>query len=100
MALVVGAVVLAPAGALAESGQLLHPEVLGTGLAVAVLSSAISYSLELAALRRLPAAMFGVLMSLAPAMAALASFVVLGETLHPRELAAILLVSLASAGRR
>lgn len=98
VALVVGAVVLAPAGALAEGGRLLHPGVLGTGLAVATLSSAVPYSLELAALRRLPAAVFGVLMSLEPAMAALAGFVVLGERLHPRELVAILLVSLASAG--
>ena len=50
---------------------------------MAILSSAIPYSLELEALRRLPEAVFGVLMSLEPAMAALAGFVVLGQDLAP-----------------
>jgi inner membrane transporter RhtA len=65
---------------------------------VAVLSSAVPYSLELEALRRMPAGVFGVLMSLEPAVAALAGFVVLGEDLAARELIAILLVVAASAG--
>src|SRR5664280_1371274 len=77
---------------------LLHPRVLAIGFAVAVLSSAVPYSLELTALRRLPASVFGVLMSLEPAMAALAGFVVLGESLRVRQLAAIGCVSVASAG--
>ena len=63
-----------------------------------MLSSAIPYSLELESLRRLPEAVFGVLMSLEPAMAALAGFVVLGQDLRTRELVAILLVVAASAG--
>ena len=65
---------------------------------VAVLSSAIPYSLELEALRRLPTGVFGVLMSLEPAVAALAGLVVLGEVLHAREWVAIALVVAASAG--
>jgi inner membrane transporter RhtA len=65
---------------------------------VGVLSSAIPYTLELEALRRLPVGVFGVLMSLEPGVAALAGFVVLGEELATRELAAILLVVAASAG--
>ena len=56
------------------------------------------YSLELEALRRLPAAVFGVLMSLEPAVAALAGFVVLGAGLGARELVAIAMVVVASAG--
>ena len=71
---------------------------LAIGLGVAILSSAIPYSLEFEALRRLPAGVFGVLMSLEPAMAALAGFVVLGEVLDARELTAIGLVVVASAG--
>ncbi len=71
---------------------------LGIGLGVAILSSAIPYSLEFEALRRLPAGVFGVLMSLEPAMAALAGFVILGEVLGARELTAIGLVVVASAG--
>jgi len=63
-----------------------------------MLSSAIPYSLELEALRRLPAHVFGVLMSLEPGMAALAGFVVLGEVLGLREAVAIGLVVTASAG--
>ena len=68
------------------------------GGGVAMLSSAIPYSLELEALRRLPAHVFGVLMSLEPGMAALAGFVVLGEVLGLREVVAIGLVVAASAG--
>ena len=72
--------------------------VLAVGFAVAMLSSAIPYTLELEALRRLPAGVFGVLMSLEPALAATAGFIVLGEDLAAREVVAILLVVAASAG--
>ena len=58
------------------------------------------YSLELEALRRLPEAVFGVLMSLEPAVAALAGFVVLDQALGARELVAIAMVVVASAGAR
>ena len=71
---------------------------LAIGAGVAVLSSAIPYSLELEALRRLPTGMFGVLMSMEPAVAALSGLVVLGQVLHAREWVAIALVVAASAG--
>ena len=98
IALVLAGLLLVPVGAAEGGTELLDPAVLGVGLVVAMLSSAIPYSLELEALRRLPARVFGVLMSLEPAMAALAGFVVLGEVLDARELGGIGLVAAASAG--
>jgi inner membrane transporter RhtA len=98
LAMVVATVLLAPVGVADAGGALLEPGVLGIGAAVAMLSSAIPYSLELEALRKLPAGVFGVLMSLDPAVAALAGYVVLGEILGAREHAAIGLVVVASAG--
>jgi inner membrane transporter RhtA len=68
------------------------------GFGVAMLSSAVPYSLELEALRFLPVRVFGVLMSLEPVAAALMGFIVLGETLNLRAIMAILLVSVAAAG--
>ena len=65
---------------------------------MAILSSAIPYTLEMEALRRMPAGVFGVMMSIEPAVAALAGFIVLDEGLATRELVAILLVVAASAG--
>jgi inner membrane transporter RhtA len=98
LAMVAASAPLAPVGIADGGGSLLEPEVLSLGLAVAMLSSAIPYSLELEALRRLPAGVFGVLMSLEPAVAALAGYVVLGELLGVREVAAIAFVVAASAG--
>ncbi len=67
-----------------------------TGLGVAVLSSVLPYSLELLALRRLSAKVFGILLSLEPAVAALAGLVVLGQRLDPVQLGGVVLVVLAS----
>jgi inner membrane transporter RhtA len=63
-----------------------------------LLSCAIPYSFENEALRRIATNVFGVLMSLEPAMAALAGFIVLGQSLSARECAGIALVIVASAG--
>jgi inner membrane transporter RhtA len=83
----------------AEAGtDLLAPEILALGLCVAVLSSVIPYSLETVALRRMPAHLFGVLMSLEPVVAAIAGLVVLGQHLGPTDLVAIGLVVAASIG--
>ena len=98
LAMVVATVPLAPVGVAAAGEELLVPWILAAGAAVGILSSAIPYALELEALRRLPVGVFGVLMSLEPAVAALAGFVVLGERLAAREVVAILLVVAASAG--
>jgi inner membrane transporter RhtA len=89
---------LGPGLAEAGPGALVAPGALAVGAAVALLSSVIPYSLESESLRRLPANVFGVLMSLEPAVAALAGFVVLGQRLGLRELIAIALVICASAG--
>ena len=98
IALAVGSVLLVPAGIVEGGGALLRPGVLGGGLAVAVLSSVIPYSFELTALRRVRAATFGLLMSLEPAVAALAGVLVLGQRLRPSTLAALVMVVAASAG--
>jgi inner membrane transporter RhtA len=98
LAMVAAAAMLAPVGVADAGGELLVPGVLAVGLAVAILSSAIPYSLEMEALRRMPVGVFGVMMSTEPAVAALAGFIVLDEGLATRELVAILLVVAASAG--
>ena len=98
IAMAVGALAIAPFGIASAGDALLHPELLGAILAVALASSVLPYSLELEALRRVPAAVFGVLMSLEPAVAALAGFVVLGQDLAARDWLAIGLVVVASAG--
>jgi inner membrane transporter RhtA len=95
----VAAMLIPIAPGIADGGSaLLRPGLLATGCAVGLLSSAIPYSLETEALRRIPANVFGVLMSMEPAVAALAGFVVLGQDLGLRELVAIALVVAASAG--
>ena len=96
--MVAGAALAAPFGIASAGTELLRPELLGAVLAVALASSVLPYSLELEALRRLPARVFGVLMSLEPAVAALAGFVVLEQGLAARDWLAIGLVVVASAG--
>ncbi|MET0835400.1 MAG: EamA family transporter [Thermoleophilaceae bacterium] len=98
LAMVVGTVVLIPVGVADGGSDLLVPWILAVAAAVAVLSSAIPYTLEMEALRRMPTGIFGVLMSLEPAVAALAGFILLGEELVAREVVAILFVVAASAG--
>ena len=77
---------------------LAEPDLLASALVVALASSVLPYSLELVALRRLPEAVYGVLVSLDPAVAALAGFVVLGQALGARELLGMAMVVVASAG--
>ena len=89
---------LVPLGAITAGGALLQPKALLLGFAVAVLSSAIPYALEMAALRHLPRRVFGIFVSAAPAIAALAGFVVLGERLLLSQAIAIALVIAGSAG--
>lgn len=98
LAMAVGAVIALPFGIMDAGAALLRIELVALGAAVAVLSSTIPYALELIALRRLPAAVFAILMSLAPATASLAGFVFLGQHLTPLELAGIGLVITASVG--
>jgi inner membrane transporter RhtA len=98
IALSVGAVVMAPIGIAVGGMALVRPENLGRGAAIAVLSSAVPYSLELAALRRLEARVFSVLMSLEPAMGALSGLVFLGQSLRWQEWVAVGCVMVASVG--
>ena len=79
-------------------GELLEPRVLAVALVVGVLSAAVPFSLEMAALRRLAARTYGVLISLEPAIASLVGLVVLGQTPRVTEAAAALLVVTASIG--
>ena len=94
----VAAIAGIPAGIADGGAHLLEPRSLALGAAVGVLSSAIPYSFEVEALRRIAAHVFGVLMSLEPAMAAFAGLVVLGQHLGARALLGIALVVIASIG--
>jgi inner membrane transporter RhtA len=98
IAMSVAALLALPVGIAGAGSRLLVPELLAAGLGLALLSSALPWSLELEALRRLPTRVFGVLMSLEPAVAAVSGFVFLGERLQTRALVAIVLVVLASVG--
>lgn len=98
VALLVAALLALPLGVSGASEAFTDPVVLTAAVAVALLSSIIPYGLELAALRRIPTRVFGILMSLEPAAAALAGLVVLSQKLGPRELVSLVLVSVASLG--
>jgi len=98
MAAVISAALVAPLGIAQGGADLLAASTLATGAAVGVLSTAIPYAAEMEALRRLPRAVFGVLMSLEPAVAAAIGFIALSQDLSTRELIAIVLVVVASAG--
>ncbi len=97
-ALAVGGLALLPFGIVGAGSRLLNAGNLALGLIVAILSSAIPFSLEFAALRRLSRRVFGILMSLEPAMGAAAGFLFLGQVLSLRDVIAIGLVMLASLG--
>lgn len=94
----VAALLTTPFGLTSAGWVLLNPNILALGLAIALLSSAIPYTLEMEALRRLPAPIFGILVSSAPAVAALAGFIILGEALTPLQWLAIFCIMLAAAG--
>jgi inner membrane transporter RhtA len=98
LAMAVAALAFLPLGIAGSGAKLLDPTVIALGSAVALLSSVLPYTLELLALRRLPASTFAVLMSLEPALAATAGFLILDQTLTVAEAAAIALVITASMG--
>jgi inner membrane transporter RhtA len=98
IAMVAATLLVTPAGVIQGGHALLRPEVLASGLGVAMLSSLVPYSLELIALRRLPAARFGLLMCLQPAVATLAGVIVLDEKVTAVLVVALLMVVTASVG--
>lgn len=98
MAALISAVLVAPFGLAQGGGEIFAPSHLAVGAAVGVLSTAVPYVFEIEALRRLPRAVFGVLMSLEPAVAAAIGFLALSQDLAGLEIVAIALVVIASAG--
>ncbi|GAA2734921.1 DMT family transporter [Streptomyces nogalater] len=98
LGMAVAALVAVPFGVADSGAALTRPWILVAGLGVALLSSVIPYSLDLEALRKIPPHVFGILMSLEPAMAALIGLVVLQESLHWTQWIAVLCVVAASAG--
>lgn len=95
---VAGLLVMGPVAAAGAGSALLEPRTLLLGSVVGIVSSAIPYCLDLEALRRLPTAVFGVLTSLNPAVAALAGFLLLDQALPAGNLAGVVLVTVASVG--
>ncbi|MEU8818725.1 EamA family transporter [Actinoplanes sp. NPDC048796] len=98
VSLSVAALIALPFGGGAVPALAGHPSWLIAATAVALLSSVLSYGLEIHALRKIPTQVFGILMSLEPAAAAVAGLIILGQRLGGAELVALVLVTLASAG--
>src|SRR6185369_15275093 len=98
LGMAVAALVAVPFGVADSGTALIQPWVLVAGLGVALLSSVIPYTLDLEALRKIPPRVFGILMSLEPAMAAVIGLIVLHESLHLSQWIAVLCVVAASAG--
>jgi inner membrane transporter RhtA len=98
IASMVGAIALAPPAIVEAGNQMLNSTVLMLGLAIGLLSSVIPYSFELIALRRIPPRVFSILMSLEPAVAALAAMILLGEFLSLVQWLAMACVVIASIG--
>ena len=98
LAMAISALLLLPVGVADAGGDLFDPRLAAVGLGVAMLSSFVPYTVELEALRRLPASTFGVLLSLEPAAAAAIGAIALNQALAGRELLAVALVVVASAG--
>jgi inner membrane transporter RhtA len=98
LGVLIAATLVTPVGLAHVSPSLFAWAVVPMALAVGVLSSAIPYTLEMFALRRLPTHTFGILMSLEPALAAVTGFLLIRETLAPLHIGAIVIIVLASAG--
>ncbi len=97
MAMVIGAVIVTPLGIASARGIAISGGQLATGAAIAVLSSVVPYSLELLALRRIATSVFGILLSVEPAVSALVGFLVLGQALAVPQVGGMALVVIASA---
>ena len=94
----IAALVFVPVGVWQAGDALWHWSLLPLGIGVAILSTALPYSLEMVALTRLPTRTFGTLMSMEPAMAALSGMIFLGETLTGTQLMALCSIIIASIG--
>ncbi|MFC3441644.1 DMT family transporter [Sphingobium rhizovicinum] len=96
--MLVAAIVILPVGLAEQNAALFSAHVLLLGIAIAILSSALPYSLDMEAMRRLPAPVFGLMVSSAPAVGAVIGFLLLGERLSPLQWIAILCIMAASGG--
>ncbi|WP_312200176.1 threonine/homoserine exporter RhtA [Kosakonia cowanii] len=94
----IAAIVFVPLGAFQAGEVLWHWSILPLGIAVAILSTALPYSLEMIALTRLPTRKFGTLMSMEPALAAVSGMIFLGETLALQQVLALMAIVIASMG--
>ncbi|MDH1629813.1 threonine/homoserine exporter RhtA [Pseudomonas mosselii] len=98
LGVVIAALFVAPIGIAHAGSALLTPALLPVALGVAILSTALPYSLEMVALTRMPARTFGTLMSIEPAFGALSGLLFLGEKLTLWQWLAILAIITASVG--
>jgi inner membrane transporter RhtA len=98
LGMLIATLVVLPVGFGQAGVALRDPSLLAVGLAVGLLSSAVPYSLEMVALRRLPQETFGILLSMEPAVGAVAAWIILGETLTPLQWLAIGCIIVASVG--
>ncbi|KJF76756.1 threonine transporter, partial [Klebsiella aerogenes] len=98
MGSLIAAVIFVPIGVVQASDTLLQWSLLPLGLGIAILSTALPYSLEMIALTRMPTRTFGTLMSMEPALAALSGMVFLGETLTLTQTLALGAIIVASMG--
>jgi inner membrane transporter RhtA len=98
IAIVIGALVITPVAVASSGASLFRPAILGAGLLIGLLSSVVPYRFELEALRRVPARVFGIWMSLEPAVAALVGVVLLSQRLPVLQWLAIVCVMAATAG--
>lgn len=96
--MVVAAIATAPVGIVGAGAALLRPEMLILGIAIGILSSALPYTLEMVALRRLPAKTYGTLTSAEPAIGATMGYLLLHEVLPLRQVTAVVLIVAAAAG--
>ncbi|WP_354691189.1 threonine/homoserine exporter RhtA [Phytobacter sp. RSE-02] len=94
----IAALVFVPLGTFQSGALLWQWSVLPLGIAVAILSTALPYSLEMIALTRLPTRTFGTLMSMEPALAAVSGMIFLSETLSLQQVAALMCIVIASIG--
>lgn len=94
----IAAICIAPFGVASAGAALLNPAILPAAIGVAILSTALPYSLEMVALTRMPARTFGILMSMEPAIGALSGLIFLGEQLAMNQWLAIVAIIAASAG--
>jgi inner membrane transporter RhtA len=96
--MIIAAMVALPVGLLHAGAALFSPAIFVSAVAVAILSSVLPYTLEMFALTRMPVRVFGTLMSLEPALAALMGWLILHEALNPRQALAIAAIMVASLG--